>query len=191
MDENEHHYFKNDKEWRKWLHANHSLVKGVYLIFYKKGHENESMVWEEAVKVALCYGWIDSTVKSLGDGKRRQYFCKRRAKGTWSKVNKEHIKKLIESDLMHESGLAAINAAKENGSWILLDDVENGIVPQNLKDAFKRTPKANENFQNFTFSQRKSYLYWLNQAKRTETKQKRIKEIIKLCRANIKQRDSR
>ena len=73
-------YFKNSDEWRDWLHVNHTQESGIYLIFYKVDHENESMRWEEAVRVALCYGWIDSTVKSLGDGKRRQYFCRRKAR---------------------------------------------------------------------------------------------------------------
>jgi len=76
MDEIEQHYFKNSIEWRSWLLENHTLNNSVYLIFYKKGHDKQSMNWEEAVKVALCFGWIDSTVKSLGEGKRQQYFCK-------------------------------------------------------------------------------------------------------------------
>lgn len=70
MSEIEEHYFKTDEHWREWLHLNHATSKGIYLIFYKVEHENDSIRWEEAVKVALCYGWIDSTVKSLGNGKR-------------------------------------------------------------------------------------------------------------------------
>ena len=81
-------YFKNDILWRKWLSQNHEISNGVYLIFYKVENEEESMRWEEAVKVALSYGWIDSTVKSLGNGKRRQYFCKRNTKSIWSALNK-------------------------------------------------------------------------------------------------------
>lgn len=151
----------------------------------------ESMRWEEAVRVALCYGWIDSTVKSLGDGKRRQYFCPRKPKSVWSKVNKDHIKELTEQGLMHTSGSAVIEAAKKNGSWAALDDVENGVVPQDLQKAFNTRKVAFDNFQNFTKGQRKSYLYWLNQAKREETRQKRITEIIKMCAANIKNRSPR
>jgi uncharacterized protein YdeI (YjbR/CyaY-like superfamily) len=188
MNEIHQHYFKNDREWRNWLSKNHRLFKGIFLIFYKVDHDKESMRWEEAVKVALCFGWIDSTVKSLGDGKRQQYFCPRRAKSTWSKLNKTYIKNLTEKGLMHESGMKKIEDAKKNGSWILLDDVENGIVPENLQDAFDQNPKANSNYQNFTTGQRKSYLYWLNQAKREDTKQKRIVEIVRLCAENIKTR---
>ena len=181
-------YFKNDTAFRKWLHKNHAISSGVYLIFYKIGHEMPSMRWEEAVRVALCYGWIDSTVKSLGDGKRRQYFCPRKPKSVWSRVNKNHLQELIAADLLHESGLKSIAIAKENGSWTSLDDVENGIIPKKLQEAFDKKPIAFTNYQNFTRGQRKSYLYWLNQAKREETREKRIKEIVANCAQNIKAR---
>ncbi len=185
------HYFKNTKEWRKWLHKNHAQIEGIYLIFYTVAHENESMRWEEAVQVALCYGWIDSTVKSLGNGKRRQYFCPRKPKSVWSKINKDYVRQLIAGGLMHESGLSKIEAAKKDGSWTSLDDVENGVVPQDLQKALDSNKKAFENYRNFTRGQRKSYLYWLNQAKREETRQKRIAEIIRLCEQNIKSRGGR
>ena len=181
-------YFKNDTAFRKWLHKNHAIAFGVYLIFYKIGHEMPSMRWEEAVRVALCYGWIDSTVKSLGDGKRRQYFCPRKPKSVWSRVNKNHLQELIAADLLHESGLKSIAIAKENGSWTSLDDVENGIIPKKLQEAFDKKPIAFTNYQNFTRGQQKSYLYWLNQAKREETREKRIKEIVSNCAQNIKAR---
>ncbi len=183
-------YFKNDMEWREWLHKNHTTSGGIYIIFYKVGHEMKSMRWEEAVKVALCYGWIDSTVKSLGDGKRRQYFCARNKKSVWSKLNKNHIKELKQKGLMHESGLKSIKIAKQNGSWKALEDAENGIIPAILQKAFNENPIALKNFNNFSPSYRKSYLYWVNQAKREETKNKRVKEIIRLCTLNIKSRDT-
>lgn len=183
-------YFKTDNEWRNWLHDNHSKATGVYLIFYKVDHENDSMRWEEAVKVALCYGWIDSTVKSLGDGKRRQYFTPRNPKSVWSALNKKYIEELLAEDLMHKSGLETIEIAKENGSWSALDDVENGVIPEDLQEAFSKHSEAYNNFLNFAPSYRKSYLYWLNQAKREATRTKRITEIIQLCANNIKSRGS-
>ncbi|WP_053978295.1 YdeI/OmpD-associated family protein [Mangrovimonas xylaniphaga] len=181
-------YFKTHEAWREWLLSNHSQHKGVYLIFYKVGHDNDSMRWEEAVKVAICFGWIDSTVKSLGDGKRRQYFTPRNPKSVWSAVNKRYIEELLEADLMHESGLKTIAIAKDNGSWTSLDDVENGIIPEDLQEAFNQHPKAFKNYQSFAPSYRKSYLYWLNQAKREATRAKRISEIVQLCGDNIKSR---
>lgn len=182
------HYFKTDGEWRAWLHENHATCKGVYLIFYKVGHENDSMRWEEAVKVALCYGWIDSTAKSLGDGKRRQYFTPRKNNSGWSAINKKHIDELISKNLMHESGLAKIEIAKQNGSWNALDAVENGIIPNDLQIEFDKNPKAYTNYQNFPPSYRKNYLHWLNQAKREETRRQKIDTIITLCTNNIKNR---
>ena len=190
MPEKQEHYFRTDLEWRKWLYENHDNSRGIYLIFYKVENIEESMRWEEAVRVALCYGWIDSTVKSLGGGKRKQYFCPRKPRSVWSKVNKTHIDELIEAGLMHSSGLKAIATAKENGSWTALDEVENGVIPEDLKKAFATNPVAYENFQNFTRGQKKSYLYWLNMAKREVTRKKRVEEIIRYCQANIKTRTS-
>ena len=184
-------YFKTDPEWRKWLEKHHKVSEGIYLILYKVDHEKPSMRWEEAVKVALCYGWIDSTVKSLGNGKRRQYFCPRKDKSVWSALNKRYIKELTKQGLMHQSGLDKIEVGKQNGSWTALDDVEKGIIPDELQVAFDKHPEAFKNYQNFAPSYRKNYLYWLNQAKREDTRQKRIKQIIELCKNNIKSRDTR
>ncbi|QCX37871.1 hypothetical protein FF125_05255 [Aureibaculum algae] len=181
-------YFKKDIEWRAWLEENHTTVGGVYLIFYKVESDMPSMRWEEAVKVALCFGWIDSTVKKIDNERRRQYFCPRNAKSVWSKLNKNHIIELIENDLMHQSGLTKIDIAKKNGSWIALDDVENLIVPEELQNAFDKNNLAFENYTNFAPSYRKSYLYWLNQAKRPQTRMNRIEQIIQFCEKNIKSR---
>ncbi|KAA1242682.1 YdeI family protein [Aquimarina sp. RZ0] len=182
-------YFKNDQEWRQWLRENHKTSNGVYLIFYKVKSTAPSMRWEEAVKVAICYGWIDSTVKRIDDERRRQYFCPRKPKSVWSKLNKAYIKELTKDGLLHESGMATIKTAKKNGSWTALDAVEKGIIPQDLIKAFDAAPIAYENFQNFSPSYRKNYLYWIHQAKRQETRDRRIIEIIKLCEANIKSRE--
>jgi len=181
-------YFKTDTEWREWLHENHNTTKGIYLIFYKVENKEASMRWEEAVKVALCYGWIDSTVKSLGNGKRRQYFTPRNQKSVWSALNKRYIIELKASKLMHKSGLEIIKIAKQNGSWTALDDVENEVIPKELQNAFNKNKDAFNNYKNFAPSYRKGYLYWLNAAKREATREKRIAEIIRLCEANIKDR---
>ena len=167
---------------------NHNTSKGIYLIFYKLETKIPTMRWEESVKVALCYGWIDSTVKSLGNGKRRQYFSPRNPKSVWSALNKKYIIELSAANLMHESGLKSIEIGKKNGGWTALDDVDNEVIPELLQLAFKKSPKAYSNYKNFSPSYRKGYLYWLNSAKRDATKQKRITEIIRLCNANIKSR---
>lgn len=146
------------------------------------------MRWEEAVKVAICYGWIDSTVKRLDDERRRQLFTPRKDKSVWSKLNKTYIDELIKENLMHESGLKKIETAKQNGSWTSLDAVESLEIPTDLQKAFSLNKKALDNFNSFSKTYRKSYLYWLNHAKREETRQKRIEEIVRLCEQNIKSR---
>ncbi|SHJ15825.1 YdeI/OmpD-associated family protein [Flavobacterium terrae] len=181
-------YFKNAQEWREWLHENHLDSTGVELIFYRVDSENESMRWEEAVQVALCYGWIDSTVRRIDEERRKQAFGPRKDKSFWSKVNKTYIENLIAENLMHESGLRKIEIAKQNGSWTSIDAVENHEIPEDLQHAFDKNSTALKNYLSFSPSYRKSYLYWLNQAKREETRKTRIKEIIKLCELNIKQR---
>ncbi len=182
-------YFPRDVEWRDWLHINHiEHTQGVELIFYKLELNVPTMRWEEAVRVALCYGWIDSTVKSLGNGKRKQYFCPRKPKSNWSALNKKHILELKKEGLIHKSGWEMIKLAKKTGTWTAMDNVENLVIPKELKEAFNRNPIAFENFQNFAPGYRKGYLSWLYQAKREETIEKRIIEIIRLCNQNIKSR---
>lgn len=175
MEEKKHLYFKNADEWRTWLHKNHHSSKGIYLLFYKVSSDYESIRWEEAVQVAICYGWIDSTVKKIDEHQRRQLFTPRKDKSVWSKLNKTYIEKLIQENTMHESGLRKIEIAKQNGSWNSLDEVENHVIPEDLQLAFNDNPKAWSNYQAFSPSYRKSYLYWLNQAKRVETRQNRIR----------------
>ena len=185
------HYFKNKEKWRTWLLENHDKSDGVQLIFYKVSSKKESMRWEEAVQEALCFGWIDSTVRKLDEERRTQYFCPRKPKSVWSALNKKYVKALIAGNLMHTSGLTIIEIAKKNGSWSQLDDVENLVIPKGLQLAFDQNPKAFNNYNSFSPSYQKSYLYWLNQAKREETKQKRIEEIIRFCEQNIKSRGNR
>lgn len=179
-------FFEKSEEWYQWLLTNNDSSNGVYLIFYKLELKVPTMRWEEAVKVALCFGWIDSTVKSLGNGKRRQYFCPRNPKSVWSALNKKYIEELTKQKLMHQSGISKIDIAKQNGSWTALDDVENLIIPSDLQLAFNKNQIAYNNYKNFARSYRKSYLYWLNQAKRENTRTNRIEKIIGLCQQNKK-----
>ncbi len=188
MKEKELHYFKNDKEWRNWLHENHNLSTGIELVFYRVDSQFESMRWEEAVKVAICYGWIDSTVKKLDNERRKQVFTPRKIKSVWSKLNKTYVEKLILDNLIHESGLKIIEIAKQNGSWESIDAVENLEIPDDLKLGFSNNKIAFKNYLNFSPSYRKNYLHWLNQAKRIETRTIRIEQIISLCQQNIKSR---
>ena len=112
----------------------------------------------------------------------------RKHKCVWSKLNKTCIEKLIADNLMQESGLLKIGIAKQNGTWESLDDVENLLIPNDLLLAFENNCIAFENYENFSPSYRKNYLYWLNQAKRQVTRNTRIENIILICEQNIKSR---
>ncbi|MES2678523.1 MAG: YdeI/OmpD-associated family protein [Bacteroidota bacterium] len=168
---------KNRKEWRKWLQKNHNTKESVWLVYYKKNTGMPTITWSEAVDEALCFGWIDSKAKPVDEATFMHFFCKRKAKGTWSKINKEKIERLSKENLMAPAGLAVIEAAKQNGSWTILDEVEELIIPNDLAKAFKTRPGSKAFFLSLSKSVKKMMLSWLVLAKREETRQKRIEEI--------------
>jgi len=171
-------YCPNDKEdWRKWLELNHQKEDAIWLILYKKKSLKHNLSWSDSVDEALCYGWIDSTKRPIDGEKYKQYFCKRKAKSNWSKINKDKVAALIDEGLMTTAGYKSIATAKENGSWILLDEVEALVVPEDLKDEFAKYEGAMDYFDSLSKSLKKMLLHWLVSAKRKETRQKRIIEI--------------
>ncbi|MBT8326221.1 MAG: YdeI/OmpD-associated family protein [Bacteroidia bacterium] len=165
-------------DWRKWLQLNHNNKEAVWLIFYKKKSPSYNLSWNESVDEALCFGWIDSVKKTIDDEKYKQYFSKRKAKSNWSTINKDKVKTLIEQGLMEERGYNSIKVAKENGSWTLLDDVEALVTPEDLLEKFANYKGSLEYFDNLSNSAKKILLYWVVSAKRKETRQKRILEIV-------------
>ena len=170
----------NRKEWRQWLRSNHNKQAAVWLIMYKRDSGRPTISWTEAVEEALCYGWIDGRRKPVDDESFVQYFCRRKPKGTWSKINKEKVQELIDKKLMTKAGLAAIETAKQNGAWNSLDEAEELIVPEDLEKAFKLHPGSKQYFTGLSKSVRKFMLTWIAMAKRAETRQKRINELTTL-----------
>lgn len=171
-------YPENNAAWRRWLEENHRNEQAVWVVFYTKASGKPSITWSEAVDEALCFGWIDSKVISMGDGKLHQFFSKRKAKSTWSKINKEKIERLVREGLMTQAGHESIERAKENGSWTILDEVEELVVPKDFEAALDQYDGAKEYFQDLSKSVKKMMLYWLVSAKRPETRQKRIDELV-------------
>jgi uncharacterized protein YdeI (YjbR/CyaY-like superfamily) len=169
------------KAWRDWLAKNHATETSIWIIYYKKHTQQPSIVYSDAVDMALCYGWIDSTARPIDADSYMQYFCKRKPNGTWSKVNKAKIERLIANGQMAEPGLQYIEAAKQNGSWTILDDVENLIMPEVLLQAFAKYSNAKTNFEAFSRSDKRNILQWLKMAKREETIIKRAEEIASLA----------
>lgn len=181
----------NKKEWRQWLELNHDKEDSVWLIFYKKNSSNHNLSWSESVDEALCFGWIDSTKRTIDDEKYKQYFSKRKAKSNWSKINKDKVKILIDSGLMKEEGYNSIEIAKENGSWILLDEIEALIIPIDLKEELENHQGSTEFFDNLSKSSKKILLYWVISAKRKETREKRVLEIAENASNKLKPKQFR
>ena len=179
-------YAKSQKEWRQWLEKNHESEKSVWLIIYKKESKTKSVYYPEAVDEALCFGWIDSKPNKRDAESFYQYFSKRNPKSNWSKVNKEKVKRLLAEGLITKSGLEAIEIAKQNGTWNALDEVEEIIIPDDLQKAFSKKKSALTNFEKFPRSSKRGILEWILNAKRPETRQKRIQETVDLAEKNIK-----
>lgn len=167
----------NKEEWREWLEKNHKIEEFVWLIFYKKKSINYNLSWSQAVDEALCFGWIDSVKKSLDEEQYIQYFSKRKPKSIWSKINKDKVEVLTNEGLMSEAGLERVRVAKENGSWSILDTVEKLIIPADLECKFQESPNSKDFFQSLSTQIRKRILYWVESAKKKETREKRISEI--------------
>ena len=171
-------YCPYDKQdWRKWLELNHNKKEAVWLILYKKKSSNSNLNWSESVDEALCFGWIDSVKRPIDIEKYKQYFSKRKANSTWSKINKDKVDYLTSENLMLEAGYKTIEIAKKNGSWSILDEVEALVIPEDLKKEFNERVGSLEYYESLSKSVKKILLAWVVLAKRTETRQKRIIEI--------------
>lgn len=181
MVEIEKYYPETKQQWREWLAQNHIQKDSVWLILYKQHANKPTITWSDAVDEALCFGWIDSIKKKLDDERSIQFFSKRKPKSTWSKINKEKIQKLINTGQMTKAGLDCIDIAKQNGSWEVLDSVEVLTLPKDLETELKSCPNAMDFFLSLSKSVKKAMLQWLVLAKRPETRNKRIAEIVELA----------
>src|SRR5688500_4686578 len=156
-------------EWRGWLEANHGSTPGVWLVYFKKHTAKPSVSYEDAVSEALCFGWVDSLQRRLDDDRTKLMFTPRKPGSVWSKPNKFRVDGMIAEGLMTDAGLAKIDAAKKDGSWNALDEVDKLVVPDDLVGALSKNEAAAENFRTFSPSATKAILYWLGTAKRDVT----------------------
>ena len=173
-------------DWRDWLAANHNRPDGVWLITYKKSAGKPTISYEASVEEALCFGWVDSKGGKVDDERTRLYFAPRKAGSGWSRPNKERVARLIADGRMTPAGQAKIDAARADGSWSLLDSVEALEVPGDLAAEFDKHPNARANFDAFPRSARRGILEWIVQAKRPETRVKRVTETARLAQENIR-----
>lgn len=173
-------------EWRAWLEQNHAQGQGVWLISYKKASGKPRMEYDEAVEEALCFGWIDSKPNSLDDERSMLWFAPRKAGTGWSRLNKERVERLIAEGRMTAAGMAKAQAAQQDGSWSALDKVEELEIPPDLAAALAQYDAAAQNFDAFPRSVKRGILEWIGNAKKPETRAKRVAETARLAQDNIR-----
>lgn len=172
-------------EWRAWLRKNHRQRKSVWVVSWKKG-DPRYVAYGDLVEEALCFGWIDSLPRKLDASRTMLLMAPRRASSAWSRLNKQRAEKLIASGSMAVAGRRVIVAAKAAGLWTKLDAVDTLTIPLDLKKALKGQPGAQQNFAAFPRSAKRGILDWISQAKRPETRAKRIAETARLAGRNVR-----
>lgn len=177
---------KSRQEWRLWLEKHHGRAEGIWLISFKKATGKPRFEYSEAVEEALCYGWVDSKPRKLDDERSMLWFAPRKRGTGWSKPNKERVEKLIETGQMRPAGLAKVEAAKQDGSWTALDAVEALEIPADLDRALAVNPVAREYFDAFPRSVKRGILEWIVNAKKPETRAKRIDETVTQAERNLR-----
>ncbi len=156
------------------------------MVTYKKKIPDKYVSYDVIVEEALCFGWVDGGTGRVDDLRTKLLVAPRRPKSTWSRLNKERVARLIKEGLMTPAGMAKIDAAKANGSWTSIDDVENLEEPPDFVAAFRRNKTARKHWESFAPSSRKGILGWIKQAKRPETRATRIAETVRLAAMNLR-----
>jgi uncharacterized protein YdeI (YjbR/CyaY-like superfamily) len=171
--------FATQAEWEAWLHGEHAGSDGVWIKFAKKGSGVPTVTYAEAVESALCYGWIDSLVNSLDERFYLQKFTPRRARSKWSQVNRQKVEELTKQGRMKPAGLEQVELAKADGRWEAAYAPPTSVeVPDDLQKALDARPKAAEFFAALNKSNRYAIIYQVEDAKKPETRVRRIEKFV-------------
>lgn len=170
--------------WRSWLETNHASSGGAWLVMHRRGAR--AGIYEAVVEEALCFGWVDSTAGRVDDERGKLYFAPRKSNSGWAATNKARVERLVAAGRMAPAGLAAIERAKTNGSWTLLDSVERLEVPPDLAAALDERPPAAVSYAAWPPSVRKQALASIAQARRPETRSARIAKLVAAAAQNVR-----
>ena len=173
-------------ELRNWLANNHTRESGVWLATFKKHCAEKYVSYDDIVEEVICFGWIDSMTRKLDEDRSLLWIAPRQAGSNWSRRNKEIVARLEDAGLLTPPGLAKIEAAKADGTWTALDAVENLEIPPDLTEALARYPDAAGYFEAFPRSVKRGILEWIFNAKRPQTRAKRIDETARLAQDNLR-----
>jgi uncharacterized protein YdeI (YjbR/CyaY-like superfamily) len=179
--------FTDRRQWRIWLQQNHQREKEIWLVHYKKASGKTSVSYGEALEEALCFGWIDSLMRSIDEEKYILKYSPRKKTSVWSQQNKKKAEILIKQGKMTDAGLAKIEEARANGLWqAAYTNRQRDNLPEDLKVALSEDIKAWNNFHKFANSYWNTYIGWVNGAKTELTRKRRIAEVIKRSSNNKK-----
>lgn len=175
--------------WRAWLAANHATSTGVWVALRRRPEPGDpGLAYEAAIEEALCFGWVDATAGRLDDAYTKLYFAPRKPRSPWAATNKARVERLLAEGRMAPAGLAAIERARANGSWSLLDGSERLEVPPELAAALAARPPAADHFAAFPPSARKQLIGWIALARRPETRAARAAAIAEAAARNERAR---
>jgi uncharacterized protein YdeI (YjbR/CyaY-like superfamily) len=169
--------FDDRAAWRAWLEANHASARGVHVVSWRPRTGRPRLEYEDAIEEALCFGWVDSSGGVVDDERSQLYFAPRRPRSVWAASNRARVERLAAAGLMTQAGLAAIERAKRDGSWAILDAAERMEVPADLAAALDERPGAAAAFAAFPPGARKMALAWIATARRPETRARRIADV--------------
>lgn len=170
--------FASPKDLGQWLRCNHATETELWVKIFKKGTGIPSVTWDDVVIESLCWGWIDSTRKSLDDQSYLQRITPRKARSHWSKRNRDHVVRLMREDRMQEPGLAHVHSAKADGRWANASTASDMKIPADFLAALDSSPKARHFFETLNKSSRTVIAYGLTSAKKPETRQRRFEKFI-------------
>ena len=165
-------------QWRKWLEENHGSSQEIWLVFWKRHTGKQCVSYESSVETAICFGWIDSLMRSIDENSYARKFTPRTGKSSWSAVNREIALEMICSGAMTEAGMDSVQRARECGAWYLPPpEVQ---MPLELEDLIDKNPEAGLFFSELAPSYRKQYMGWVDEAKKPEIRLKRAQESVRL-----------
>ena len=171
--------FKTARSFDTWLRKHHATSDGLWLQIAKKGADEPSVTYAQAVEIALCWGWIDGQKKGLDDQHFLQRFTPRRSRSIWSKINVDKVAALIDAGRMQPAGQAQINAAKADGRWQqAYDGARTSTMPDDLQAALDAAPKAKAFFATVNATNRYAVLWRVQTAVKPETRAKRIAQLV-------------
>ena len=172
-------HFEQQEDWADWLTENHSSSLGLWLRLAKKGADVPSVSYDEAIEVALCFGWIDGQKKALDEQFWLQKFTRRSNKSVWSKINKEKALALIKAGKMRPSGLHEVERAKSDGRWdAAYDSASKATVPSDFQSALDSNARAKDFFGTLDSRNRYAVLFRIQTAKKAETRAKKISQFV-------------